>query len=172
MLEEISIELVQAQEADLDEIHALCQNVAACTPTSGWDENYPNREILRQDLATHSLYKVMHEGKILSIMQIRPWADLMAGEEVDDISTWDASVHNPCALGRFCVAPDFQGKGLGRRIMNASLEKARELGYDSAQFHTLKTDDAANHLYLSMGFHKAGQISEYGMEFNCYEKKL
>ena len=172
MLEEISIELVQAPESDLDEIHTLCQTVASRTPSSGWNEHYPNREILQQDLAAHSLYKVMHEGKILSIMQIRPWADLMAGEEADDISTWDASVHNPCALGRFCVAPDFQGKGLGRRIMTASLEKARELGYDGAQFHTLKTYDAANHLYLSMGFHMAGQVREYGMEFNCYEMKL
>lgn len=166
------INLVRAPETDLDEIYTLCRYVAANTPTSGWDDEYPTREILAHDLATQSLYKVPHDGKIASIMQIRSWADFLDGEESDDIDGWDQSMQNPCALGRFCVSPDFQGQGLGRRIMAKTLETAKQMGFDSARFHAVTTNPIANHLYESMGFRMAGKIQEYGMEFFCYEMIL
>ncbi len=54
-----TITLVKALEADLEEVHALCQRVAACTPSSGWSSDYPSRELLANDISTQSLYKVL-----------------------------------------------------------------------------------------------------------------
>ena len=166
------IKLTAAQPGDLDEICALCSDVAARTPNCGWSAEYPNRDILTSDIASGSLYQLRHAGRVVSIMQIRPWADLMAGEEADDIDTWAEGIHNPCALGRFCVSPDFQGQGLGRRVMTESLATARRMGYDGARFHTLSCYGTATHLYDAMGFHRAGMVREYGKEFVCYEMKL
>ena len=169
-MEEINTVLTKALPEDLDEINALCREVALKTPSSQWDEHYPSRELLQRDIASGSLYKVLHQEKIISIMQIRPWADF-AGDE-DESNVWDSKAKNPCGLGRFCVSPELQGHGLGRRIMTASLEKARELGYDSAMFHAIEGNDVANHLYESMGFIRLGELQEFGMDFICYEMKL
>ncbi len=166
------IELIRAEEKDLDEIWALCELVREKTPSSGWDEHYPTRSILQSDIASESLYKIVLDGKIVSIMQIRSWEAFMKGEEADDHQDWNPQITNPCALGRFCVSPNCQGQGLGRRIMQATLEKARSMGYDGARFHTLATNGIATHLYESMGFRTAGRVAEYGMEFYCHEMKL
>lgn len=167
-----SIVLEKAAEQDLDEVYGLCQHVAANTPSSGWSSDYPSRGILAGDLSSRTLYKVMHEGKIISIMQIRPWAEFLKGEEADDITGWNKSAKNPCGLGRFCVSTDFQGQGLGRRVMQKTLEKAKELGFDDARFHAEAANPVANHLYESMGFCNVGTVNEYGITFNCYEMML
>lgn len=167
-----SIVLEKAAEQDLDEVYALCQHVAANTPSSGWSSDYPSCEILASDLSSQTLYKVMHAEKIISIMQIRPWALFLQGEEAEDITSWNPNTKNPCGLGRFCVSTDFQGQGLGRRVMQKTLEKAKEMGFDSARFHAEAANPVANHLYESMGFHKVGTINEYGITFNCYEMML
>ena len=172
MNQPLKIQLIPAPPEDLDDIYTFCQSVAVRTPSSGWNEHYPSREILKHDLSSRNLYKVLHEGKLLALMQIRCWADFLAGEESPDTTDWSASIHNPCALGRFCVSPDFQGQGLGRRIMEASLAFAREMGYDGARFHAVKSNEIANHLYRSMGFHCAGEKNEYGLTFLCYEMQL
>ena len=167
-----TIELLPAVPADQEEIWAMCVQVRRRTPSSGWSDDYPTRGIIAEDLAGGELYKVLDGTRIVSIMKIRSWADFMAGEESPDIDGWDPSIRNACALGRFCVDPDYQGQGLGRRIMLATLDKARTMGYDGAQFHAVTSNPICNHLYESMGFRKAGELHEYGISFTCYEMKL
>ena len=166
------VELVLARMEDLDEIFALCRDVAEKTPSSHWGEDYPTRGILAHDLQTQTLYKVTDGKKIVSIMSIRPWTVFMESEDADDIDGWDKSIHNPCALGRFCVSPACQHQGLGRRVMAASLEKAKEMGFDGAFFHMVKGNDIAQALYDSMGFECVGEVDEYGMGFLCFQMKL
>lgn len=172
MNNEANPRLVLAQPEDLDEICELCHLVAVHTPASCWNEEYPNRELLSDDIRCRSLYKVVHGGKIISIMQIRPWADFLASEEDPDAGDWDPSIQNPCALGRFCVLPAMQGHGLGRRVMAASLEKARDMGYDGAFFHAVKSNSAAVHIYDSMGFRRTGEQHSYGLDLVLFEMKL
>lgn len=169
MQTEIPLHFTLAQLEDLDEIHALCQSAGKHATFSDWNEDYPNRAILEEDLKSNSLYKIEHNRQILSIMQIRPWADFIAHEEAEDIKTWDKSVKNPCALGRFCISPDYQGQGLGRKIMAETLRFSESLGYDGVRFHALKSDKVAVHLYDTMQFHRTGEVSEYGLDFLCYE---
>ena len=172
MQEEIKPVLVPALPEDLDEIYALCRLAASETKTTDWDDEYPSRDILRNDIALHRLCKVVHEGQIISIMLFCSWADYTANDETEDITTWDPEIKNPCALARFCVSPKLQGHGLGRKVMLASLEHARELGYDGVFFHASKANPVTLHLYDSIGFHRAGEVSEYGCDFVCYEMKF
>ena len=165
-------DLILAGEEDLEEVLALCHDVARRTPSSQWGEDYPNRAILSRDIQVRSLYKVVREGKIVSIMQIRPWEDFQKGEEAPDTARWDPAIRKPCALGRFCVSPDCQGQGLGRQVMAATLKKAGTMGYDGAFFHVVMGNEIAVGLYESMGFRRAGEIHEYGLDFYCYEMKL
>ena len=164
--------LLPAEETDINEIYRLCQEVAEKSPLSKWGKDYPNEAILTEDVKSRTLYKVVLDGRIVSIIQIRDWNDFMKNEEAEDTGDWDTAIHHPCGLGRFCVSPSLQGKGLGRQILTAALQKAYRMGYDGAFFHVVGGNMPALHLYDSMGFHYTGEVDEYHMHFLCYEMKL
>ena len=167
-----TLSLETATLADLDEIWCLCQEIKAKNPSCKWNENYPTREIYTEDLRTNSLYKVVENGKIISIMQIRSFEDFLKGEENEDTKNLDLGMDHVAALGRFCVAPSLQGRGLGRRIMQLSLDKAKALGYNGVFFHVIDGNDNALHLYDSMGFSCIGTTEEYGLHLHCYTMKF
>jgi len=55
-------------------------------------------------------------------------------------------------LKRMWLRPSCQGRGLGRRLMEASLEEARRLGCRSLRLDTESKLQAAVHLYRAYGF--------------------
>ena len=171
-MSEIICNMVPASIEDLEDIHALARLAADTSKITNWDEDYPNRKILSDDLNAGALFKSVHEGKIISIMLIRPWAEYLAYEGDRDIDTWDPTIKNPCGMARFCVDPRLQGQGLGRRMMQASIDRARALGYDGIHFQAAKNNPLTLHLYDSMGYHRAGEVSESHGDYVCYEMKL
>lgn len=51
------------------------------------------------------------------------------------------------------VAPEFRGKGIGRRLMSSALERAASFsGLEQVLLAVVTTNDAARRLYLSLGF--------------------
>ena len=50
------------------------------------------------------------------------------------------------------LRPPCQGKGLGRRLMDACLDEARRLGCRSLRLDTQAKMEAAVHLYRAYGF--------------------
>lgn len=50
------------------------------------------------------------------------------------------------------VHPDGRGRGLGARLLDSSLEFARQAGYDRARLWTNHPLTAARHIYLQRGF--------------------
>lgn len=57
-----------------------------------------------------------------------------------------------CYLAELYVVPARRGQGLGRALMEAALQRARERGGDYMLLGTSETDTAARALYESMGF--------------------
>ena len=168
---DILCNMIPAAIDDLQEIHALARKAAGHSKVTDWDDEYPSLAFLQNDIQSGGMYKAVHEGRILSFIHISPWADHVE-DGGSDIDTWDASVKNPCGMARFCVDPDLQGQGLGRRMMAAAIDRARILGYDGIRFHASKGNPLVQHLYDSMGFRRAGEITfPYG-DFICYEMKL
>ncbi len=164
--------LVPAQPEDLDEAYALARRAAAETPVTDWDDEYPNREILCEDIAQRALYKIVKDGRIISILVIYPWAPYAAWEELEDVDCWDPGPQNPAALARFCVDPALQGRGLGRRIVLKTLQKAHELGYDGVRFEAAADNPLTLHLYDDMGFRRAGTTHAFGIDFVCYDMRV
>lgn len=59
----------------------------------------------------------------------------------------------------YAVAKNLRGQGIGRKLVEDSLMKAKALGFRVMQFNAVTADnDSANELYKSLGFEQLGTI--------------
>jgi ribosomal protein S18 acetylase RimI-like enzyme len=65
-------------------------------------------------------------------------------------SIWSEALE--CYLAELYVAPSHRGHGLGRALLNAAIELARDRGADYMDLGTSEDDIAARRLYESAGF--------------------
>jgi putative acetyltransferase len=64
----------------------------------------------------------------------------------------DADDANACEMKRLFVRPAFRGLGLGRQLVEAILDGARQRDYDCVLLDTLDDMEAARALYEDLGF--------------------
>ncbi len=57
-----------------------------------------------------------------------------------------------CEMKRLYIYPRFQGKGLGKRMVQEVIRRAREMGYTTMRLDTLPSMERAIALYTSVGF--------------------
>jgi len=64
-------------------------------------------------------------------------------------------------LAKMGVTKEFRGRGIGRQLVHASIDRVRRLGADTLVLATSKLLPRANQLYQSFGFQELS-ISEIG----------
>jgi ribosomal protein S18 acetylase RimI-like enzyme len=74
-----------------------------------------------------------------------------------------------CYLAELYVVPDRRRRGLGRALMLAAIELARERGADSMDLNTAEQDVAARALYESLGFSRTEGSPDGPV--NCYYER-
>lgn len=133
--------------------------------TSDWDDEYPNKEILEEDLLKECLFVLEDEGDILAAITIME-------EENMDIQSLNWTKAISCFLVRLCVSPGHQGKGIGEKMMHYASEYAKGKGFEATHHLAAKVNKTANNLYARMGYHIVGVILLYETDFIAYEMLL
>jgi len=133
--------------------------------TSDWDEDYPNREILNEDMENNRIFIFEDNGRIIAAIS------MTQGEEID-IAPFKWKEDNACFLVRLCVDPSYQGKGIGEIMMKRISEHAKSLGIAATHHLASVKNPAANRLYKRMGYHQIGQVFLYETEYYAYEMRI
>jgi len=103
-------------------------------------------------------------------------AVLLAGEGPDGLALlrlrpalWTEGLE--AHLQELYVVPDLRGRGIGRALLEATIDLAREAGAAGVDLNTGETDTAARALYESMGFtNREGSPDGPSMLF--YEREI
>jgi ribosomal protein S18 acetylase RimI-like enzyme len=77
-----------------------------------------------------------------------------------------------CEIRRMRVHPDFQRQGLGRLILEALEERARELGFQTVRLDTTEDQTAAQRLYETSGYREVGRRHTERFVFIDFAKRL
>lgn len=115
-------------------------------------------------------------SRVRTLLEAGEIAVLLAGDGPDGLSLfrfrpalWSEGLET--YLQELYVVPPLRGRGIGRALLERTMDLAREKGADGIDLNTGETDTAARALYESMGFtNREGSPDGPSMLF--YEREL
>lgn len=158
------------RKEDLDAICELISGAVELMERQGihqWDEVYPARDVFDKDIENKSLYVALDGEKIAAIYVISGEAD-----EAYDKVTWRDPKESAYIIHRFCVAPEYQNKGVGRIVLAHIEEQIAELGYKSVRLDVFIDNPYAQRLYIRNGYELRGFADWRKGRFSLMEKRL
>ena len=167
------MEIRPAGEKDLDQIKALTEACAVAMQEKKifqWNEHYPSRIKLQEDIRKKELYVLEDENQLKGIIVLTDFMD----EEYLPVQ-WLTENGNNLYIHRLATRPDDWGKGYGQKLMDFAENYAREHDFDSVRLDTFSQNKRNHKFYESRGYKRLGDIffpmqSEH--PFHCYELVL
>jgi GNAT superfamily N-acetyltransferase len=124
----------------------------ATSPTSGASTSTPS-----------NAEEADWEGRAIGVIGLRPFYRPTTAESaalLQNSTTSSTTTTTACELKRLYLTPDARGTGVGKLLLDAAVQKARELGYREVLLDTLRTMTAARRLYEGYGFVECGEYYE------------
>lgn len=159
------------QEKEIDEIIALTKSCGKYLRDNGidqWDENYPDRLSIKNDLEKETLFVYRNENKIAGIIVLNEYQD----EEYAQIDWLTNDLSKNIIVHRLAVSPENQGQGIARKIMDFAEGFARKNNYDSIRLDTYSQNPRNQIFYAKRGYKNLGAVFlKYKKEhpYFCYE---
>ena len=158
----MKIELARLKE--LDELHGIVRAATRHMEEQGitqWDDVYPSRSILKDDIEKQQMYVIRAGGQKAGMMVLNE-EQQPEYAEVDWRYTGRALV-----IHRLTIDPAFERRGLAFRLMDFAEELAFAEGYDSIRLDAFTGDPAAFGLYERARVQKRPEwsASEKGISF-------
>ncbi len=160
----------KATPKDLPEILSLYKAVVENMIASGinqWNDEYPNKEVLSDDISKGELIVGVVDDKILAAFVMNEFADedyYKAAWQYPDLS-W-------CVVHRLCVSPLYHRQGLATLVMEYVESTARAQGYEAIHLDTFSGNPKALNLYHKLGFTDVGEAYWERGRFIIMEKNL
>ena len=133
----------KASEADIDQVWEIFSKVIATGDTYVFNPNTPKSDLQKHWFADYmETYVIEENGEILGTYIIKP-------NQID--------LGNHIANCSYMVSPNAQGKGIGKKLCEHSIEIAGERGYVGIQFNiVVSTNKGAVALWKKYGFEIMG----------------
>lgn len=164
------------RKATLNDISAMMEIVAeaqARLKSSGvdqWQDGYPNRTVLCNDIEKGNCHVLEENGRLIAFMTAicskePTYAEIYDGEWLTD---------NPyCVIHRMAVAESEVRKGIARSAYRLAEELARKAGMKSMRVDTHRDNKVMRHIIESEGYVYCGWIYlASGATRLAYEKIL
>ena len=160
----MSIVFKLAEEKELNVIIKTYKDVIKANFTT-WDENYPSKELVQEDIEKKTLYVLKNKDEIVAISFLGP--------NENENEKWEYKLQNPLGIARICVAPKYQGQGFGKLMLKHLIKLAKEKRADGLHFHVAILNKVAIKMYLSCGFENCGKgKANYGYDYYKFEMKF
>ena len=166
----MELEFRRAGTDDLDALVALYGAAAQDMLRQGidqWDEYYPDREILTEDVESGDM--------TLGLLDGEPACAWVVNREYEPeyvSGAWEHTRGDFCVLHRLCVNPELQGRGLARQAMARMEKNALDKGFDSVRLDVFSQNLHAQRLYERLGYKRTGEVRFRKGIFYLMEKGL
>ncbi|MGC6507342.1 MAG: GNAT family N-acetyltransferase [Myxococcota bacterium] len=136
-----------------------------------WDEHYPDRAVILNDLHTQTLFAYRKGTEILGIVVLNEAQD----DEYADIGWSTNETDRNIVIHRLAVRPDQQGKGIGRKLMDFAEQWAKDNHYDAIRLDTFSQNQRNQRFYANRGYTNLGPVFlkyKKNHPYYCYELLL
>lgn len=158
---------------DVDEIKLLTEACAVALQEQGifqWNDHYPSRERLQEDLERGELHVLEERDIITGIVVLTRKKD-----EVYEPIEWLTPDGKNLYVHRLATLPSKWGRGGGRILMDFAEQTAVFQSMDSIRLDTFSQNKRNQKFYESRDYKRLGEIffpDKSSFPFYCYEKLL
>lgn len=135
---------------------------------------HPTDSMLKAYIDNKEMYVYMDGDEIAGVIAIT----MYQGEDYQSIA-WESPLQNEevAVLHIFAIRPAYQGKGVGRKLIEAAIILAKEQKKKAVRLDALESNTPAHQLYEGLGFTYRGRKHLYAentgwTDFVFYELSL
>lgn len=134
-----------------------------------WTENYPNLDIIINDINNNDLYELNRDGNLLGVICFNVNQDPQY-----KIIDWHDKNGHFLIIHRLAINPLVQNQGLAKVLMAFAEDFALKNNFTSIRFDVFSGNKKAIKLYEGRGYLKRGEIYFPGrnLPFFCYERMI
>lgn len=158
----------KAKIEELDDIFDIYKNAIDLLNEKNihqWDEAYPTKNVIEQDILKGQMYIGIENGKIVSVAVINNDFD---EQYINGNWLYD----NFVVIHRVCVNPIYQNQKIGQRTMSLIEDLLKNKGIESIRLDAYSKNPHSLHMYEKIGYKKTGETNWRKGLFYLYEKKI
>lgn len=166
----MKLQYSKACMSDLDEVFSLVQNAIATMNEQNipqWDEIYPDRAVLRDDIDRGQLYIGKINDRIAVIYVLNQDYD-----EQYQNGQWLFPDKEFMVVHRLCVNPKWANQGIAKNTMLHIENEVSEIGAEAIRLDAFTLNPFALKLYERLGYSKVGYANWRKGRFYLMEKYL
>jgi ribosomal protein S18 acetylase RimI-like enzyme len=163
----------KASEQDLEQLLSIVKSCGQNLIEQGifqWNEEYPKREDLLEDIELQELWKLEYGNNIVGLIVLTEIEDAEY-QHVKWLTKNDKNLY----IHRLAVHPNFQGKGFAQKLMDFAEKYALDNGYKSIRLDTFSQNKRNLQFYEKRNYIKLESIyfpNQSEFPFYCYEKVI
>jgi len=152
----------------IDTLRIACIRHMQAAGIDQWDDLYPTADVFHRDCREGNLFILQDPAhQLLGSVTL----DRHQAPEYSTVQ-WSHQAEPIAIIHRLMISPEHQGRGHAKILMRGLEAEARRQGVQTLRLDTYQHNPIALHLYSTLGYRRAGQVTFRKGLFTCFEKSL